>query len=186
MSPIKIKLDLKKNKSWQHCSPLLYVYFTHLSFKKTYLAPEKPTNQQWVSQHLIRVTVLLFNHLFLTSASGRTLPGSNFSDKTPQGRWALTEVTHTVAPFQSNHNSMFHFKGLISHFWMRGSEPSPLMKTEGAMTPPEPINTTRGVTTRCWAVSRSTSDNCSSRSRRQNATIGLEDYSGQKGFGSLW
>lgn len=93
----------------------LYVSVCHL--KKTYLAPEKPTNQQFVSQHLIRVTVaLLFNHLFLTSAPGRTLPGSNFSDKTPRERWVLTEVTHTVAPFQSNHNSMFHFKGLISHF----------------------------------------------------------------------
>lgn len=154
----------------------IYVYFTHLSFKSpTWCLENPPISNESAST--------LSEKPALTSAPGRTLPGSNFTDKTPWGRWVLTEVTHTVAPFQSNHNSMFHFKGLISHFWMWGSEPSPLMKTEGALTPPEPINTTRSGTMRCWAVR---GDNCSSRSRRRNATIGLGDYSGQQCLGSLW
>lgn len=78
----------------------------------------KSTNQQWVSQHLIRVIVaLLFNLLFFTSAPSTTLPGSNFSDKTPQGRWALTNVTHAFATFKANHNSLFHFKGCFTNFF---------------------------------------------------------------------
>lgn len=132
---MKIKLDFRKIR--MALLNTIYVYFTHLPFKTPTWRLENPPISNESASTLSEYLALLFNHLVRTSAPGRTLPGSNFSDKTPRGRWVLTEVTHTVAPFQSNHNSMFHFKGLISHFWMRGSEPSPLM------------NGTR----RCWAVS---------------------------------
>lgn len=146
ISLIKIKLEFRK--IIMALLNTIYVYFTHLPFKAATWRLENPPISSESASTLSEELALLFNHLVLTSAPGRRLPGSNFSDKTPLGRWVLTDVTHTVALFQSNHNSMFHFKGLISHFWTRGCEPSPLVKSESAL-----INTTRGAATRCWAVS---------------------------------
>lgn len=47
--------------------------------------------------------------------SGITLPRSNFTDKTPRGRWVLTKVTHASATFKANHNSIFHLKGCFTN-----------------------------------------------------------------------
>lgn len=150
-SPMTIKLKFRRMVL--ELLNTVCVCFTHSPFQTPTWRLENPPISNESASILSEELALLFNHLLLTAAPARTLPGSNFSDKTPRGRWALTEVTHTVALFQSNHNCMFHFKGLIYHFWMRDCEPSPLMKTRGALTPPEPINTTGGGTTRCWAVS---------------------------------
>lgn len=58
----------------------------------------------------------LQSSVFFTSAPSTTLPGCIFSDKTPQGRWVLTKVTHASATFKANHNSMFHLKGCFTNF----------------------------------------------------------------------
>lgn len=64
----------------------------------------------------IVIVAPLFNLLFFTSAPSTALPGSNFSDKTPRGRWVLTKVTHASATFKANHNSIFHLKGCFTNF----------------------------------------------------------------------
>lgn len=64
----------------------------------------------------IVIVARLFNLLFFTSAPSTTLPGSNFTDKTPRGRWVLTKVTHASATFKANHNSIFHLKGCFTNF----------------------------------------------------------------------
>lgn len=73
-------------------------------------------NESPKTPYQIVIVAVHFNLWFFTSAPSTRLPGSNFSDKTPQGRWALTKVTHASATFEANHNSIFHLKGCFTNF----------------------------------------------------------------------
>lgn len=93
------------------------VTYFHKGDLEAYLSPENyQSTMSHPTPYQIVVVAPLFNLLFFTSAPSTTLPRSNFSDKTPQGRWVLTKVTHASATFKANHNSALHLKGCFTNF----------------------------------------------------------------------